>query len=259
MAQLLAKLAGGELVGFILVLARVGPLFLLAPLFSAKALPPRVRTITAVGISIGLTPVALHGQRIPGGAVAIGELIAEGLLCGLGYAFALSILFAALESASAFVDFVSGLSFGNLINPAFGNDGAAFTELYTLVGLLVFVVIGGDAWVLRGLAHTFDLVPLTAGPRIVSLVGGTEAAFASVFTSAVEIVAPILLTLAVTDVAFGVLSRIVPQLNVFAIGFPMKVAAAVLLVGATLPFVGGWISEQVSLSVASALHTLHAA
>jgi len=62
---LLGKLAGNELAGFILVLARVTPLFVIAPLFSSAMIPPRVRSVIAVGISIGLTPIALHGQHIP--------------------------------------------------------------------------------------------------------------------------------------------------------------------------------------------------
>ena len=65
MIELLSKLAGNELVGFILVLARVTPLFFLAPLFSSQIIPPHVRGLIAVGISIGLAPIALHGQHIP--------------------------------------------------------------------------------------------------------------------------------------------------------------------------------------------------
>ena len=65
MTHVLSQLAGNELAGFILVLARVSPLFLLAPPFSSPMIPPRVRGIIAVGISIGLAPIALHGQHIP--------------------------------------------------------------------------------------------------------------------------------------------------------------------------------------------------
>lgn len=257
MQELLAKLSGGELVGFILVLARVGPLFLIAPVFSAQALPARVKTVVAVGISVGLTPVALHGQHLPGGALAIGELIAENLLCGLGFAFILAVLLAAVESAGAFVDFTAGLSFGRVVNPALGSEGGAMTLIYGVVGLLVFVVIGGIEWMVRGIARSFALVPLTRAPRLGSLVGGAESVFATVFTSALEICGPVIIAMAITDVAFGVLSRVVPQMNVFAVGFPLKILIGVLLVGATLPFVGGWISEQLTQSVGSALATLH--
>jgi flagellar biosynthetic protein FliR len=258
MQSLLAKLSGGELLGFILVLARVGPLFLIAPVLSAQALPARVKTVAAVGISLGLTPIALAGQRLPGGAFSIGELIIESLLCGLGFAFSIAVLFAAVESAGSFVDFTAGFSFGRLVNPALNSEGGAMSLVYGMIGLLVFVVIGGIEWMVRGIARTFALVPLTRAPRLGSLVGGAESVFATVFTSALEICAPVIIAMAITDVAFGVLARVVPQMNVFAVGFPLKILIGVLLVAATLPFLGGWISEQLTQSVGAALATLHA-
>ncbi len=65
-----------------------------------------------------------------------------------------------------------------------------------------------------------------------------------------------LLALVLTDVAFGLVSRVVPQLNVFAVGLPAKVAVGLVLVGASLPFVAGWVSDELQPSVAAALQTL---
>jgi flagellar biosynthesis protein FliR len=258
-SQLLAQLAGNELGAFILVLARVTPLFIVAPLFSSAMIPPRVRGIIAVGISIGLTPVALHGQHVPNDAVTLAGLVIEGLLVGLGFALSLAILIAAVESAGSIIDVVSGFSYGSLINPSTGEQSAVISRFYSLVGTLIFLVIGGDAWTLRGLARTFELIPLTSGPQLGSLVGGVERVFGTIFTSALEIAAPVLVALLITDVAFGVVSRVVPQLNIFAVGFPTKVAVALLVVGATLPFIGNWISGQLSVSVGAALGALHVA
>jgi flagellar biosynthetic protein FliR len=119
-------------------------------------------------------------------------------------------------------------------------------------------VIGGDAWTLRGLGRTFTLVPLTQAPKLGSLVGGAEQAFSTIFTAALEIGAPVLVALLITDVAFGIVSRVVPQMNVFAVGFPTKVAVSLLVVAAALPFVANWISEQLSSTVGAALGVLHA-
>jgi flagellar biosynthetic protein FliR len=257
MTQVLSLLAGNELAGFILVLARVGPLFLIAPPFSSPMVPPRVRGIIAVGISIGLAPIALHGQHIPTDPFTLAALIVEGMLVGLGFAFSFAVLFAAVESAGSLADLGAGFSYGNLINPVSGEESGPITHMYSLVGIAIFFVIGGEAWVLRGLAHTFQLVPLTSAPRITTLFAGAEQVFSTVFTSAVEVAAPVLIALMITDVAFGVVSRVVPQLNVFAVGFPAKVAVALLLVGASMPFVAGWIANQMSSSVGAALGALH--
>jgi flagellar biosynthesis protein FliR len=259
MSEILDKLAGNELAGFILVLARVTPLFFIAPLFSSQMIPARVRGIIAVGITIGLTPIAMHGQHVPSAPMALAGLVIEGLLTGLGFAFTLAMLMAAIESAGSLIDVVSGFSYGSLINPMNGQNSAVISRFYSLIGTLIFLIIGGDAWTLRGLDRTFTLVPLTQGPRISSLVGGAEHVFTGVFAAALEIAAPVLVALLITDVAFGVVSRVVPQLNVFAVGFPTKVAVALLVVGASLPFFANWISNQLTVSVGAALGALHVA
>ncbi len=258
-SQLLSQLAGNQLAGFILVLARITPLFFLAPLFSSRMLPARVRGIVAVAISIGLAPVALHGQHVPSDALALAGLVLEGLLVGFGFAFALAALFAAIETAGALTDVLAGFSFGSLIDPVSGNQGGVLTEFYSLVGTMIFLVIGGDAWVLRGMGRTFELVPLTATPQISSLVGGAVQVFTGVLGAALEVAAPVVIALLITDVAFGVVSRVVPQLSVFAVGFPAKVVVALLVVGATMPFVANWMSAQMSISVSAALSALHVA
>jgi len=257
--HLLNQLAANDLAGFILVLARVTPLFLLAPLFSSAIIPAHVRGIIAVGISIGLAPIALHGQHIPTDPLTLAGLVIEGLLVGAGFAFTLAVLLAAVESAGSVIDVLSGFSYGNLINPMNHQESAVIARFYSLVGTLVFLLIGGDAWTLRGLDRTFTLVPLTGGVRLGSLVGGAEHVFSNVLTAALEVAAPVLVALLITDVAFGVVSRVVPQLNVFAVGFPTKVAVALLVVGASLPFTANWISNQMSASVGEALGVLHVA
>jgi flagellar biosynthetic protein FliR len=257
--HLLQQLAGNQLAGFILVLARVTPLFFLAPLFSSKMIPPRVRGIIAVAIAIGLAPVALHGQHVPNDALALAGLVLEGLLVGFGFAFALAAMFAAVESAGSLADVLSGFSYGGLIDPVNGNQGGVLTAFYSLVGIMIFLAIGGDAWVLRGLARTFQLVPLTSAPQLSSLVGGAEHMFTGVFAATLEVAAPVVVALLITDVAFGVVSRVVPQISVFAVGFPAKVVVALLIVGASMPFVGSWLSDQLSTSVGAALGALHVA
>ena len=166
---------------------------------------------------------------------------------------------AAVESAGSLIDVLSGFSYGALINPINGKQSAVMTRFYSLVGTLIFLVIGGDAWTLRGLARTFQLVPLTSAPQLSSLVAGAEQVFSTIFTGALEVAAPVLVALLITDVAFGMVSRVVPQMNVFAVGFPTKVAVALLVVGASLPFLGSWISNQLSVSVGDALGALHVA
>jgi flagellar biosynthetic protein FliR len=254
LSTLLHQIGSDKVTGFFLVLARVSPLFVLAPLFSSKMMPARVKGIVAVGLSIGLTPVAVHGQQIPNDPMAVAGLLVVQVLVGLAFAFAVGMVLAAVEAAGALTDMVAGFSFGSVIDPINGNQGGTMTNLYSLVGLAMFIAIGGDAWTLRGLSRTFDLVPLTKAPAIATLTSGVEQAFSTIFVSALEVCAPVLLALLITDVAFGMVSRVVPQLNIFGVGFPMKVGVATLVVTASLPFLGAFMSNAISNAVMTALH-----
>jgi flagellar biosynthesis protein FliR len=250
------QIGPGHVFGFFLVLARITPLFVVAPLFSSTMIPAQVRTIVAVALSIGMTPIAMHGQTIPSDPLMIAALFITNSLTGLGFALAVSAMFAAVTSAGALLDLIAGFSYGQLINPFDGTQSGALTNIYSMVGLALFIAIGGDAWMLRGIEHTLVLVPLTGAPKIGSLAAGIDTAAGTIFVSALELAAPALLALLITDVAFGMVSRVMPQLNIFAVGFPMKIGVAMLVVAASLPFLGGFLSNQVASAVSSALQML---
>jgi flagellar biosynthesis protein FliR len=260
--DLLAQFSEQQVAGFILVLARISPLFVLAPLFSSKMLPARARGIVAVGLTLGIMPIAVHagdGQQIPMDVLPLAGLIVKEILVGLGFSFALAALFAAVQVAGSILDTLIGFSFGALIDPITGTNGGVLNQLYGLIGVMIFVVINGDAWVIQGLARSYEQVPLTDTPEIGSLVQGVQVAFSGIFASAIEVCAPVMLAVLLCDVAFGLVSKVMPQLNVFAVGFPAKVIVGLTLVGVSLPFMAGWLGDELQTSVASALHTLKVA
>src|SRR5919199_1207620 len=257
--ELLARFSEQQVAAFFLVLARVSPLFILAPLFSSKQVPARARGVLAVALTLGLSPVVSRHGRIDLDTLPYALLILKELLVGLAFAYGLGALFAAVQAAGALLDTLIGFSFGSLVDPVTGNQSSVLSQLYALVGVAVFVAIDGDAWVVKGLARTYEAVPLLEAPQIGSLVHGAQVAFSGVVAASLEVGAPVILALIVTDAAFGVVSRVVPQLNVFAVGFPAKVAVGLVLIGASLPFASAWLADQLEQSVASALQALRVA
>jgi flagellar biosynthetic protein FliR len=257
--QLLAQVGEQQLAGFILVLARVGPIFLLAPMFSSKSIPPRAKLVIALALSVGIAPIALGARHLPMDVVSMGSLVLKEMLIGAAFAFAIGALFAAVQAAGALLDTFVGFSFGALIDPLTGNQGTILQQFYALVGVMIFLTIGGDEWVIRGLARSYELVPIDAMPSLAAMSGGVQEAFAGIFTVALQISAPVVLALVVTDAAFGVVSRVVPQMNVFSVGFPAKIAVGLLVIGVTLPFAGGFIASELEKSVAQALQSLRVA
>lgn len=255
-AHLLGGVSARNVYGFFLVMARVTPLFILAPGFSSTMLLPRVRTVLAVAISLGLTPLAMHGQRIPTEVMAIIGLLIENFIVGLALSYTIACVFGAIQGAGAFADAFGGFSFGSTVDPVNGNPGGSMTNIYTMVGLAMFLAIGGDSWTLLGMKATFNAVPLTDSVAVRPMIGAMEAAGASLLIGAVEIAAPVMLAIVITDIALGVVSKVVPQLNVFAVGFSVKVGVTLLLVGVSLPFLGNWMSNELESSLYSTLHVL---
>ena len=122
--HVLTALGGGQsITAFFLVLGRVSPLFVLAPLFSAKQIPSQVRGIVAVALAVGLTGLAMHGQTIPTEPLQVAGLMVVQLLVGLLFAFAIAALLAAVQTAGGFADILSGFSFGATVDPINGNPG----------------------------------------------------------------------------------------------------------------------------------------
>lgn len=255
----LSRLGEAQLVGFFLVLARVSPLFVFAPMFSSRTIPARVRGIAALAITLGLTPIALRGQHVPAAGSELVGLFAKELLVGVAYAFCIGALFAAVTVAGTYLDTSTGFSYGSLVDPLTGAQSTVLTQVYNLLGVMVFLAIGGETWLIQGMARSFDLVPLLSTPDLTALTAGALGAFTQLFVTALEIAAPIMLALLLTDAAFGMVARVVPQMNVFAVGFPAKILVGLLLVAAALPFTAAWISDELQRSVRSALELLRVA
>jgi flagellar biosynthetic protein FliR len=256
--ELITRFGEQQMLGFALVLARIAPLFLLAPLFSSKTLPGRARACVALALAVGITPLATAAVpgSLPADVLGLGGLMLKETLVGMAFAFGLGALWAAVSAAGSVLDTLVGFSFGGLVDPLTGTQSSILTQLYAMVATLVFIVIGGDGWVIQGLARTYEAVPLLEAPQVGSLVEGAQVAYSGLFAAAVQVAAPVLLALVITDAALGVVTRVVPQINVFAVGFPAKVAIALLMVGASLPFAAGWLSDELQRSVSTALQTL---
>ncbi|HEY6779548.1 MAG TPA: flagellar biosynthetic protein FliR, partial [Thermoleophilaceae bacterium] len=165
-------------------------------------------------------------------------------------------LLAALQVAGSLLDVLLGFSYGGLVDPISGVQTSVLSNLYAMLGTAVFITIGGELFVIQGLARTYDVVPLTAMPNVGALLQGVDTAFVSILSSALEIVAPVVIAVTLTDAAFGLVSRVVPQLNVFAVGFSAKIAVGLIVLAASLPFMGGWMGDELNSTMRDVLGAL---
>jgi flagellar biosynthetic protein FliR len=250
------QIAADQLVAYVLVLTRVGGLFVLAPIFSARALPAQAKVIMAGALALALTPLASRGQPIPADVAGMVALIVKEAIVGLAFAFALSAIVAAVQTAAGLIDTMSGFSYASLVDPFTSIQGGVFGQLYSLFVAVVLVVTGGDQIMIAGLAGTFDVVPLTATPSFDSLGQLALDGFAQVFVLGLEVAAPAVIALVVVDAALALVARAAPQLNMFSVGLPAKILVAVAVVMSSLPFVADHVRAELETTVAQTLTTL---
>jgi flagellar biosynthesis protein FliR len=251
----LPHIAATELMGYILVLCRVGGLFVLAPIFSGRLIPAHAKLIVAGAISFAMMPLVTHGAKIPTDA-AIVPLIMKELLVGLGIALALGVVAAGIASAASVLDTMIGFSFAQLVDPLTQVQSAVVGQLYSLFSVLVFLMIGGDHLMIQGIAASYRLVPLGRTPSIAQFGALAEHDVGQVFLIGLEVAAPVLIALLLVDVALALTARAVPTMNVFMVGLPAKILVGLGAIAASLPFVAAHLQDELQQAVFQALGAL---
>jgi len=248
--------AAAQLVAFVLVLGRVAPLFLLAPVLSATTLAARAKFLVAAAVSVAIAPVAAEHRTVPVEPLAFALALAHEAAVGLAIALALGALGAAIQAGASLLDTLSGFSLGAVVDPVAGGQSAVLGQVYSLFAAMVFLLTGGVRLMIAAVARSYDLVPLGAAPARGRLAALALDALSSIPLIGLELVAPVIVALVVTDAAFGLLARAVPQLNVLVIGLPAKVLLAFGVIAASLPFVGARLRDDLVHSLAQALGAL---
>ncbi len=225
---------------FLLVSCRVGGAMTLAPLVGSERLPMRLKAAFALTFAWLLAPVTT-APRLAGGLslaiAAVGEI-----LLGLTIGFAARLIFAAVQMAGEMADTQAAFGFAGVVAPDMGQRVSVIGQLQMAVAWLVFVAVNGHRVMLAGMAESFSAVPLGAGPGLCA--PALTAAAAGLLGAAVRLAAPIVATALLADLALGLLTRAAPQMNLLAIGFPIKLAAGLLAAMLSLPLLS---SEMRSL------------
>jgi flagellar biosynthetic protein FliR len=230
------------LAAFLLVLARTSAWTVSSPVVGVKQIPGFARLALAVPLALFVTPTAVHNavpttmaDFVVSAAVQVGVGLALGFLTG--------ILLTAVEMAGALADIESGFSYGSVIDPITGSDGAAFARLANIVLLAILFAGNGASTVVGGFLDSFRTLPLGQIPHLAS--GGVAALgnlLAGATLSSVEIAAPLLGAIFLTDIALGLFSRLVPQANILGVGLSLKAFIAFAALGTVLLLLPGEIS-----------------
>ncbi len=230
------------LAGFLLPLFRVLALFAVAPVLSNRAFPIRARLGLAAAIALVSAPSFPTPPALAFDATLLGT-IANELLAGLIIGFSARLLFAAFEVAGETIGLQTGLSFAGFFDPQSGTANA-LGRFVSTIALLTFVAIDGPLALIATVIRSFEVFPPGGFGFGALSVRGPILLGAEVFALALSIALPFIALLLFVNIALGVVSRVAPQFNVFAVGFPVIIGSGLLLLTLGLPAIVGPLAES---------------
>lgn len=222
---------------------RIGAMFAAAPVFSARSVPVRIRVLLAFFISWLLIPVIPEPpavELISGEALIISV---SQVFIGVAMGFILQMVFAAFVIAGQSIATAMGLGFASMVDPQNGVQVPVVSQIFLIMATLVFLALNGHLIFIEVLVKSFQNLPI--GPFAPSTEGLWQLVVwgGDMFAGGVLIALPAVAALLLVNLAFGVTSRAAPQLNIFAVGFPVMIMVGIAFLILTLPTITSHLSR----------------
>ncbi len=224
-----------EVTSALLVLLRISALLILMPVFGHRLVPAQVKTGLIALLAILLYPVvATSLPQIPLSPLALMIVAIQEILIAAMLAMAAQLIFAAAQFAGQVMGYQMGLAIANVFDPATSAQISIVGQFALVLSMLIWLSAGAHNIFLSALADSFYLLPI-GQPLDLSAVAALNDMASNMFTLALRLVSPMLLLLFFLYVALGLLSRAVPQIQVFFVSFPLTVGIGFLAFAIALP------------------------
>lgn len=224
---------------FLLIFARIGAFIVATPIFGGPNTPGPVKAGMAFVVSLLMLPLVPVVQQdidggLPGFILALLREFGVGFLAG----YLCQLVLQVMNIAGQIVDIHIGFLMSTYFDPAVGGQITLTAKFLYLLGIVLFFILDGHHMLMLGLAKSFDIVPLNtamlSGDGMLALVK----AFARMITVAVQISTPVIAVVIIIDVCLGLMGRTAPQMNIFMLGFPLKIGAGILTMAVMAPLMG---------------------
>ncbi|MCK8816515.1 flagellar type III secretion system protein FliR [Natroniella sulfidigena] len=221
---------------FSLMLARIIGFFVVAPIFGSEVLPRRLRIGFAVLIIFVLFPtLSWEGIEVPEQLLLAAYQLVVELFIGLVVGFLLQLTFITVQLAGIFIDRKMGFMMASVMDPLHGIQAPLIGQFKNVLATLLFLAVNAHHYQLRLLSDSFKLVPVTNFQSTPQFLRAVLRIIGDLFPLAFQIALPIMAIVFIVDLAFGLVARTVPQMNVFMLGLPTKVFVGLIILGFILP------------------------
>jgi flagellar biosynthetic protein FliR len=226
------------LAGYFYPFVRIAALATSAPIFSHRSVPRPVRIGLVALVTLLVAPTLAPAPFVSPFSAPGLVLIVQQLLIGVAIGFAMQVVFAAADLAGEVIGLQMGLSFATFVDARNADPVPIVGSFLSLTMMLVFLALNGHLMLVAGLVDTFASFPVgglkSAGALDTRLI---VLAARELFALGLTLALPVIGAMLLANLALGVLTRTAPQLNLFAVGFPVTLATGLAMLALAMPFV----------------------
>jgi flagellar biosynthetic protein FliR len=225
----------------------VSAILFVLPVFDSRSIPILFQVGLAISLSLLLYPLVhldttFALANLFSFAFWVGAEIALGVVIGMS----VKMFFTGIQLAGQFAGFQMGLAIANVMDPATSAQLPILAQFKNLFAMLIFLVTNAHHWFLRALVESFTLVPPFQIHVHDNLFAAVMAMAANIFIIAIKVGAPVMGAMLITSVAFGMLARTVPQMNVFIVAMPVKIILGLIFLAISLPYMAAFLGDRFS-------------
>ncbi|RKY89480.1 flagellar type III secretion system protein FliR [candidate division KSB1 bacterium] len=225
-----------QFIVFFLGFVRIATILCTVPVFGFNAVPNAVKAGLAFLVSLVMYPIIDAGNfRIPIQLWPFIFLVLKEVTVGLIIGLSTAFLFVGIQMAGQLVGLDMGFGIVNVLDPLTGEQVSIMGQFQYVLALIIFLLMDGHHFFLQAIKASYDVIPV-GGVVFSKMISGKIVEMSGkIFIIALKIGGPALAALFLTDFVMGIVARTVPQMNIFIVGFPLKISVGLLIVGLSLP------------------------
>ncbi|MGD9135729.1 MAG: flagellar biosynthetic protein FliR [Desulfobacterales bacterium] len=222
---------------FFLVVLRVGAIIMSIPVFDSRGIPIMFKFALSLAIGFILfSQLELDASPAVSNFLAFSVSAAGEIIFGLTIGFSVKIIFAGIQLAGQLAGYQMGLAIANVMDPSTSEQVPLLAQFNNLIGLLIFLSINAHYWFIKAIFQSYRLVPPLNVKFRGSLMDQLVELSGNMFVTALQVGAPVIAAMLLISVAFGLVARTVPQMNVFIVAMPLKIGVGLIFIGFGLPY-----------------------
>ena len=234
----------GKILGFLLVMTRVGAFFSVSPVFSWQAIPVQIKVSVAIIISIFFSVInvcPLNSEDV--GAIQVCLMMANEAIYGLALGLIASMLFTVVKIGGRIIERQMGLSMASVLDPLSGDNGQPLGLLMEMIFILLLLSANGHHMFLLTISKSYDVFAIGTIPTIDVLLKSIMIAGSTMLTLGLKLSAPILGAFLLMMVVLAIMARAAPEANILFLSLPLRVGLGLMMVAIFIPFISGFIAE----------------